>query len=108
MAENTSGNTPGNTSGNTSGDSTGTHRAGLFDIRFIIAALIGLYGLIVLVTGLFVSDKQIEKADGLNINVTAGIGMLVVAACFAAWARWRPIVVPVDTPTDSGDRPAGH
>jgi drug/metabolite transporter (DMT)-like permease len=82
--------------------------AGLFDMRIIIAALIGLYGLIVLVTGFFTSDTQIDKADGLNINIAAGIGMLVVAALFAAWARWRPIVVPVDPPTDSGDRPAGH
>jgi len=82
--------------------------AGLFDMRIIIAALIGLYGLIVLITGFFTSDTQLDKADGLNINVAAGIGMLVVAALFAAWARWRPIVVPADVPTDSGDRPAGH
>jgi drug/metabolite transporter (DMT)-like permease len=90
------------------GDAPKPRTAGLFDMRIIIAALIGLYGLIVLVTGFFTSDNQLDKADGLNINVAAGIGMLVVAALFAAWARWRPIVVPVDTPTDSGDRPAGH
>jgi drug/metabolite transporter (DMT)-like permease len=93
---------------NATGDSPKAHTAGLFDMRIIIAALIGLYGLIVLITGFFTSDKQLDKADGLNINVAAGIGMLVVAALFAAWARWRPIVVPVDTPTDSADRPAGH
>lgn len=93
---------------NGTGDSPKAHTAGLFDMRFIIAALIGLYGLIVLVTGFFTSDNQLDKADGLNINVAAGIGMLVVAAGFAAWARWRPIVVPTDAPVDSGDRPAGH
>ena len=90
------------------GDSPQVKRAGLFDMRIIIAALIGLYGLIVLVTGFFTSDTQLDKADGLNINVAAGIGMLVVAALFVTWARLRPIVVPVDTATDSGDRPAGH
>jgi hypothetical protein len=93
---------------NDTGDTPKKHTAGLFDMRIIIAGLIGLYGLIVLVTGFFTSDKQLDKADGLNINVAAGIGMIVVSVLFAVWARWRPIVVPVDTPTESGDRPAGH
>jgi hypothetical protein len=93
---------------NGTGDSPKAHTAGLFDMRIIIAALIGLYGLIVLVTGFFTSDTQLDKADGLNINVAAGIGMLVVSALFAAWARWRPIVVPVDAASDSADPPAGH
>jgi hypothetical protein len=91
---------------NDTGDSGKPHTAGLFDMRIIIAGLIGLYGLIVLVTGFFTSDKELDKADGLNINVAAGIGMLVVAALFAVWARWRPIVVPVDAAADSGEPPA--
>src|SRR3954452_2290202 len=77
----------------TTGSSSGTHRAGLFDIRIIIAALIGLYGVIVLITGLFVNDKQIDKSGGLNINVTAGIVMILVAAAFTVWARLRPTIV---------------
>jgi hypothetical protein len=87
----------------TSGTSSGQHRAGLFDIRFIIAALIGVYGIITVLTGLFASDAQIEKADGLNINLTAGIGMLVVAIAFGVWARVRPIVVPDHVEQDSSD-----
>ena len=86
----------------TTSGSTGAHRAGLFDIRFIIAALIGLYGIITVLTGLFTSDAQIDKADGLNINLTAGIGMIVVAVAFGLWARLRPIVVP-DQVEDSSD-----
>ncbi|MCW2761758.1 MAG: hypothetical protein JWR85_1959 [Marmoricola sp.] len=86
------------------------HRAGLFDIRFIIGALIGLYGLIILITGLFTSDAQVEKADGLNINITAGIGMLVVSAAFGIWAWVRPIIVPADpdepAKEDAADGPA--
>jgi hypothetical protein len=83
------------------------HRAGLFDIRFIIGALIGLYGVIVLVTGLFTSDAQVEKADGLNINVWAGIGMIVVGVGFGTWARLRPIVVPAEPAgDDAADRHA--
>ena len=72
------------------------HRAGLFDIRFIIAALIGSYGLILVVAAFFTSDEQKSKADGMNINLYAGIGMIVVAALFMLWARLRPIVVPED------------
>lgn len=92
-----------------SSNGTGTkqHRAGLFDIRVIIGGLIGLYGVICTITGLVVSDDQIAKADGLNINLVAGIGMIVVSAGFIGWARWRPIVVP-DEPGDADDRPAGH
>jgi hypothetical protein len=95
---------------NTTESGTRVHKAGLFDMRIIIGALLALYGLIVLVTGLFVSDSQIDKADGLNINLAGGIGMLVVAALFMAWARWRPIIVPEDPeapPDTPDDQPAG-
>jgi hypothetical protein len=84
------------------------HRAGLFDIRFIIGALIGLYGLIILVTGFFTSDAQVQKSDGLNINIWAGIGMLVVGVGFGAWAQLRPIVVPAEAVHHDADRPPAH
>jgi hypothetical protein len=70
------------------------HKAGLFDIRFIIAALMGTYGVILVLTSFFTNDKDLNRADGLNVNLVGGIGMIVVAVAFAAWARWRPIVVP--------------
>ena len=84
------------------------HRAGLFDIRFIIAALIGLYGAILFVVAFFTTDAQKAKADGLNINLYAGIGMLVVAALFVLWSRWRPIVVPDEPAADKGDQRSSH
>jgi hypothetical protein len=83
------------------------HRAGLFDIRFIIGSLIGLYGLILVLAGLFTSDAQVAKADGLNINLWAGIGMLVVGLGFILWARLRPIVVPADPEGDHKSDSAG-
>lgn len=82
------------------------HRAGLFDIRFIIGALIGLYGVIVLVTGFFTSDAQVQKSDGLNINIWAGLGMIVVSVGFGLWARLRPIVVPADPKQEAANDPA--
>jgi hypothetical protein len=83
------------------------HRVGLFDIRFIIGALIGVYGIILVVTGLFVSDSQIDKSDGLNINLVAGICMIVASAAFIIWARVRPIIVPDDpVKKDEAEPPA--
>ena len=77
-------------------ESTGKKTAGAFDIRVIIAMLIGLYGVVLVVTGLFAtSDADLEKADGININLWAGLGMVAVAAAFLIWSRVRPIVVAV-------------
>ena len=81
-------------SGNVPG--TEKRKVGLFDIRIIIGSLIGLYGVILVITGLFSSQAQAEKAAGLNINIIAGIVMIVFAAAMAAWARIRPIVVSPD------------
>ncbi|MFG1639893.1 hypothetical protein ACGFMK_06380 [Amycolatopsis sp. NPDC049252] len=72
-------------------------KAGAFDIRLIIALLIGVYGVILTVMGaFFTSAAEREKAAGVNINLWAGIGMLVVAALFLVWALVRPLVVPAD------------
>jgi hypothetical protein len=71
--------------------------AGAFDIRVIIGALLGVIGLILLATGVLnASDAELDKADGLNINVWAGLGLVVVSVAFLVWARLRPIVVPSD------------
>jgi hypothetical protein len=79
-------------------------KAGAFDIRLIIALLIGVYGAVLTVMGIgFTSDADIEKAAGVNINLWAGIGMLVFTALFVAWALLRPIVVPAETDTTSSD-----
>lgn len=71
--------------------------AGAFDIRFIIAALIGTYGIVLVLLGIFNNTQaELDRADGLNINLWAGLGMIVVAAAFALWAKVKPIVVPDD------------
>jgi hypothetical protein len=78
-----------------------THQAGAFDIRTFIALLIGIYGVVLVATGLFgTSEEALAKADGLNINLWAGLGMVVVAALFQIWARSRPVVVPEDHERD--------
>ncbi|WP_340683730.1 hypothetical protein LCL61_35150 [Amycolatopsis coloradensis] len=77
-------------------------KAGVFDIRLIIALLIGGYGLVLTIMGLwFTTDEELTKAADVNINLWAGIGMLVFAALFVLWAKLRPIVVPPST--DDGE-----
>lgn len=66
-----------------------------FDVRTFIAALIGLYGVILLLTGLFgTSDADLAKADGLNVNLWTGLGLLAFAIAFQTWAMLRPVRVP--------------
>ncbi len=91
------------------------HAAGLFDVRNIIAALLGIYGIVLLVMGIINhSGEEIEKADGLNINLWTGIILVVFSACMAAWAWIRPIIVPdeieADDETDPSfmDKPTDH
>lgn len=83
---------------------TSSRGAGVFDVRLIIALLLGGYGVVLTVLGLgFTTEADIRKAAGVNINLWAGIGMLAFASAFALWARWRPITVPVETEPDSGE-----
>jgi hypothetical protein len=70
-------------------------RAGIFDIRIFIGALLGIYGVIITLTGIFATGKtQLAKTDQFNINVVAGILMIATCAFFIMWARLRPVVVP--------------
>jgi NADH:ubiquinone oxidoreductase subunit 6 (subunit J) len=65
--------------------------ANRFDIRRLIGAVFLLYGLILTALGVFGSSHVKNKAAGLNIDLWAGIGMLVFAALMLAWALWRPV-----------------
>ena len=85
-------------------EKSGPKTAGAFDIRLIIAMLIGAYGLILIVMGLFAtSDADVAQAADVNINLWGGVGMVVVAAAFVIWVRLRPIIVegPDDEPSSS-------
>jgi len=93
--------TGGNNAPETDGDVP--HRAGAFDIRVFIASLIGIYGIVLVIAGLVQGDNQLIKTRGVNINLWAGIGMLIFSAAFLIWAKLRPVVVHVVPPSD--DRP---
>jgi hypothetical protein len=84
-------------------------KAGAFDIRLIIALLIGVYGVILTIMGIgFTSDAEIAKAAGVNINLWAGLGMLVISALFVIWAKVRPLIVPAEPETDETPAAAGE
>ena len=65
--------------------------ANLFDVRRFIGGLFVLYGLILFVLGIGASDSEVDKAAGVNVNLWAGLAMLVVGAIFLAWAFTRPL-----------------
>jgi len=86
-----------------------SHRAGAFDVRNFIAALIGIYGVVLVLMGLFgTSDSALDRAGGVNANLWAGLCMVVFAACFFLWARLRPVVVPDDPEAVDRSQPPAH
>ena len=68
--------------------------ARLFDIRRIIGGLFVLYGVIVTITGLTDDDAAIDKAEGVNINLWTGLGMLALGVFFLVWLKLRPTAPP--------------
>ena len=68
-------------------------KANLFDIRNIIGALLGIYGVVLVIMSFTTSDSDLAKASGVNANLWVGIGLLAFSVFFLAWAMLRPIVV---------------
>jgi len=63
----------------------------LFDIRNVIGSLLAIYGVILLLMGLF-GDPEVDKTGGPNANLWAGIVLLVIGGAFIAWGLLRPVV----------------
>ena len=70
--------------------------ANLFDIRRLIGGLFVIYGVILIVLGLGESDASIAKSADVNVNLWAGLGMLVLGLFFVAWALLRPLADELD------------
>ena len=67
----------------------------LFDIRSVIGGLFLVYGVVCLVFGLVsYTAADAAKTGGVNLNLWAGIGMLVFAAAFLLWNKLNPTKVP--------------
>ncbi|MEU2285976.1 hypothetical protein ABZ614_29265 [Streptomyces sp. NPDC013178] len=68
--------------------------ARIFDLRRIIGGLFVVYGVIVTITGLTDGDAAIDKAQGININLWTGLGMLLLGIFFLVWLKLRPAAHP--------------
>ncbi|MGW1615318.1 hypothetical protein ACWCQZ_38895 [Streptomyces sp. NPDC002285] len=79
--------------------------ARLFDIRRIIGGLFVLYGVIVTIVGLTDDDAAIDKAQGININLWTGLGMLLLGLFFLTWLKLGP-TAPAPPETEPEDEPA--
>jgi drug/metabolite transporter (DMT)-like permease len=86
---------------------TSAKRAGAFDIRSIIALLLGIYGVVLAVTGVVgTSTTDLAKSDGVNVNLWTGLALLLAAAAFLVWARLRPVLVPEGSTASDEKDPA--
>jgi hypothetical protein len=84
--------------------------ARLFDVRRVIGGLFVVYGVLVGIAGLLDSPAEVDKAQGVRINLWAGLAMLVLGLLFLLWQWLRPSRAPEPEPRRRGprdsDRPA--
>ncbi|MFF3504164.1 hypothetical protein [Streptomyces sp. NPDC003247] len=86
--------------------------ARIFDLRRIIGGLFVVYGVIVTIVGLTDDDAAIAKAQGININLWTGLGMLLLGLFFLAWLKLRPAShptpsLPPEAVSREGEPPRG-
>jgi hypothetical protein len=68
--------------------------ARLFDVRRVIGGLFVLYGVIVSVIGVLDGPSELEKAQGVRINLWMGLGMLALGLLMLLWLRLNPPAEP--------------
>ena len=83
--------------------------ARLFDVRRVIGGLFVVYGVIVTLIGLFDNQAEIDKAQGVRINLWMGLGMLALGLLMLLWLRLNPPKAPeAPTTDDSESAHRGH
>lgn len=65
--------------------------ARLFDVRTVIGGLFVIYGLLIGSAGIAPSEESLRKAQGVDINLWTGLGMLVLGLSFLLWLKMRPL-----------------
>jgi hypothetical protein len=65
--------------------------ANRFDIRRIVGFLFALYGAVLVIVGIVGSSQVKNTAAGIDVDLWAGLGMLVFAALVLTWAFSRPV-----------------
>jgi hypothetical protein len=84
----------------------------LFDVRNIIGALLGIYGVVLTNAGFApgllgdhhsgATDNPVDLYVGTDANWWVGLALIVVAIVFIGWALLRPVEVP-ETPPQATD-----
>jgi hypothetical protein len=72
--------------------------ARLFDVRRVIGGLFVVYGVIVTLRGVFDGKSEIDKAQGVRINLWMGLAMLALGLLFLLWLWLNPPKTPADRP----------
>ncbi len=81
--------------------------ARLFDVRRVIGGLFVVYGVVVTIVGLFDSQAEIDKAQGVRINLWAGLGVLALGLLVLLWQWLRPADAPAAPSDEAPDAGGG-
>ena len=90
----------------------------LFDIRNVIGALLGIYGVVLTIAGFAptllrerdkgANNNPVDLYFGTEANWWVGLALIVVSAVFITWALVRPVKVAEPAPSESGPEPASQ
>lgn len=86
----------------------GSKSSRLFDLRWLIAGMFAVYGLVLIIVGILDGAPELKKASHVRINLWTGIVMLLIGLFFAAWARRKPLRREDLLATDDPGRPPMH
>ena len=88
----------------------------LFDIRNVIGALLGIYGVVLTIAGFApallrerdkgADNNPVDLYFGTEANWWVGLALIVVSAVFITWALLRPVKVEQPAPSESGPESA--
>ena len=83
----------------------------LFDVRNIIGALLGIYGIVLTIAGFVpallgnhhsaATDNPVDLYVGTDANWWVGLALIAVSIVFIGWALLRPVKVPETAETAS-------
>ena len=90
----------------------------LFDIRNVIGALLGIYGVVLTIAGFApallrerdkgADNNPVDLYFGTEANWWVGLALIVVSAVFITWALVRPVKVAEPAPSESGPESASQ
>ena len=82
--------------------------ARLFDVRRVIGYLFVVYGVILTLIGLFDTQPEIDKAQGVRINLWMGLAMLALGLLMLLWLRLNPPTGEELEPEAEPEPPSGE